>query len=114
MKKIFLMSVLALGTTFSNNALSESVTTPLEKLVSELAEKPEQHAAIANYYKDKAAKAREEAAEHKKMASTRVGHSKSPLTQQNWENHCKKLSSTLEEAAKEYDELAKLHSESAQ
>jgi len=111
MKKYVLLSVIAVTSTIAINAFSEPATDSIEKLVSEIADTPEQHIAIANYYKEKAAKAREEAAEHARMASKRIGHSKSALTQENWKNHCKKLSSTLEEAAKEYDALANMHSD---
>lgn len=113
MKKLLILPVFALCASFATVGYSETAETSLEKLVSELADKPEQHDKVGQYYAEKAAKAREEAAEHKRMASMPIGHSKDGLRQLNWENHCKKLSTSLEEVAKEYDELARLHSESA-
>lgn len=109
MKIYSILSALALSTAMALPAVAETAVTPIEKLVSELAEKPEHHAAIASYYKEKAATARTEAAEHKKMGSMAIGHSKSGMTQQNMRGHCEKISASLESLAKQYDELAKLH-----
>lgn len=111
MKMRILLPALLLNVAIAQPINAEGTVAPIEKLVSELAEKPEHHKAISNYYTEKAAAARAEAAEHQKMASMRIGHSKSAMTQQNWESHCKSLSSSLESVAKEYDALAKLHEE---
>lgn len=113
MKMPLFFSALILNAAIVMPVFAEGTVTPIEKLVSELAEKPEHHAAISQYYKDKAAATRAEAAEHKKMATTPIGHSKSAMTQQNWETHCKKLSASLESLAKEYDELANFHYDEA-
>lgn len=114
MKKYSIISALALSAIFALPVAAETAVTPIEKLVSELAEKPEHHAAIASYYKEKAATARAEAAEHKKMGSMAIGHSKSGMTQQNMRGHCEKISASLDALAKEYDELAKFHTDAAQ
>lgn len=111
MKKFLIIPAVLFNVVLAMPVHAEHAATSLEKLVSELAEKPEHHKAIANYYKDKAATARADAAEHRRMGAMPVGHSKSPLAQQNWRNHCEKLAKELDSVAMEYDELAKLHAE---
>lgn len=113
MKKYSLISALALSAILVLPVSAETAVTPIEKLVSELAEKPEHHVAIANYYKDKAASARAESAQHKKMGSMAIGHSKSGMAQQNMRAHCEKISASLDALAKEYDDLAKFHQDAA-
>lgn len=111
--KIAAIGAVVFGATIATPTLAEELVTPIEKLVSEMAEKPEHHAAIADYYKEKAATARADAATHRKMAGMAVGHSKSPISQQNWRTHCEKLASSLEAAAKEFDTMASFHDASA-
>lgn len=104
-----LLTLAIVTTGLGSKSFAAEPSEPLEKLVSELADKPEQHTAIAHYYQEKAAAARKEAAEHKRMGNMPIGHSQSALAQKDWRTHCEKLSASLEATAKEYDALAKLH-----
>jgi len=79
----------------------------LEQLLIESASTPQQHAALANHFRAKAAEAREEAAWHRKMASM-YGAGKL-VTAQAQREHCEKLAAVNESAAQEYDKLAEGH-----
>ncbi len=102
---------LLLGTlAFSPNlAAAAGEDHSLEQLVVELASKPSDHAALASYFRGKAAEARAEAARHDAMGRAYGG---GRLTErQRMQEHCKKISAQNSATAAEYEALAKLHEE---
>lgn len=113
MKKSSVFSALMLSTAllFPAFALAaETHSTPIEKLISEIADKPEQHQAIANYYQDKIAEAKEELAMHTKMRKAyEVGYAKNQDAMAGMRKHCDKLISNAESTIKEYEALAAAH-----
>jgi len=72
------------------------------------------HQAIADYYKQQAKEAQEQADKHKKMAQE---YSMSSIgkqaTKTHFHQHCEALVRDYESAAKEYNDLAKAHEEMA-
>lgn len=90
-------------------AVAESGTPPIEKLIAEMANTPGQHQVLSQYYKDKAAAAKNDLAVHKSMRQAYMGHAKSPVNAQSMRMHCEKLVSLSEAEIKEYEDLAALH-----
>lgn len=83
----------------------------VEELVVDMANTPADHAAVAKYFRAKAAEARSEANRHKSMGRVYTGgkfHHRSQM-----ESHCKKLTAQSNAMADEYEALAKLHEEEA-
>jgi flagellar biosynthesis/type III secretory pathway protein FliH len=104
----FLLSTALLLPVFS--IADDTVSTPIEKLISEIADKPEQHQAIANYYKEKIAEANKELAMHIKMRKAyEVGYVKNQDAVVSMRNHCDKLISNVESNIKEYEALVAKH-----
>ena len=72
------------------------------------------HQAIADYYKQQAKEAQEQADRHKKMAQeygmASIGRQ---ATKTHFHQHCEALVRNYESAAKEYNDLAKMHEEMA-
>jgi hypothetical protein len=72
------------------------------------------HQAIADYYKQQAKEAQEQAERHKKMAQeygmASIGRQ---ATKTHFHEHCEVLVRDYESAAKEYNDLAKMHEEMA-
>jgi len=79
----------------------------LEQILVESATTPQQHAALAKYYRGKASEARERAAEHKRMGAS-YGGTKMAIAQAGKE-HCDKLAALNESTAAEYDKMASEH-----
>ena len=83
----------------------------LEQLIPQLATTPEQHKAVATYYRSQAASAAEEAARHRQMGKTynqgNYGRKKQ------MQDHCERLSASYDALAKQYEELASEHEQSA-
>ena len=75
----------------------------LEQVMIESATTPEQHAALANYYAEKAAEARKSAEYHRTMAMA-YGGSKIEVVA-GMKQHCLNIASLYNEQAKEYDKL---------
>lgn len=89
---------------------AENVSTPIEKLISEIADKPDQHQAIANYYKEKIAEANQELVMHTKMRKAyEVGYVKSQDAMVSMRKHCDKLISNAEANIKVYEALVAEH-----
>jgi len=114
MKRIPLISALVMTTVLSlpTITLAEVSQTPIERLVEELANKPEHHAAIARYYQEKALEAQKELEHHramKKAYSTGSFNPKNPVNTRSMEAHCDRLISHYEAAVKEYEQLAAEH-----
>jgi hypothetical protein len=72
------------------------------------------HQAIADYYKQEAKEAQDQAEKHKKMAQeygmASIGRQ---ATKTHFHQHCEALVRDYESAAKEYNDLAKMHEEMA-
>jgi hypothetical protein len=83
----------------------------LEQLAIDSANTPADHAALAKYYRAKAASARANAASHESMASSYTG-SKMAMKEQ-MQGHCQKIAQQEKATAEEYDALAKLHDDQA-
>lgn len=76
-----------------------------------MAESPQQHAALAEYYRSKADAARSEAQRHEKMGRS---YSRGKLTQRNaMRRHCQEIAKQQASLAKEYEALARLHEKDA-
>lgn len=89
---------------------ADTNSTPIEKLILEMADKPEQHQAIANYYKDKIVEEKSDLAMHIKMREAyEVGHVKNQTAMAGMRSHCDKLISNAESNIKEYEALAAAH-----
>jgi hypothetical protein len=80
---------------------------PIESLIIKMASTPEQHRALAEYYRQKAAAARKEAANHTAMATSYAGGKLARRAQM--QEHCNKIIASNEALAKEYDALAAMH-----
>ena len=111
-----LFGALALSPGF---AAADDPSSSLEQALVESATTPAAHAALANYYRAKAADAQAEARNHERMAKT---YNPSPGGKTTWgtvqqhqkmADHCKRLSQQSTSAAQEYEALAKLHDEQA-
>ena len=72
-----------------------------------MANTPQQHAALAEYYRAKADDARSEMRRHEKMAGAYVRGK--ATERRRMQQHCKKISEQQAALAQEYDALAKLH-----
>lgn len=79
----------------------------LEQVVAEMADTPQQHAALAEHYRAKADEAQSEMRRHKQMAGM---YNRGKATQrQRMKRHCEKISEQQAALAQEYKALAKLH-----
>jgi hypothetical protein len=87
-------------------------TTSLEELVSKMANTPEEHEAVADYFRGKAQAARGEVETHKRMARSYGGGKASAADQM--KAHCDRIADAQSALAKEYEELAKLHEAEAE
>lgn len=93
---------------------AEHSSTPIEKLISEMADTPDQHLAIANYYKEKITETKKELAMHTKMRKAyEVGYVKNQDMMTGMRKHCDKLISNAESNIKEYEVLAAEHEAAA-
>ena len=92
------------------NVAADTSNQPIEKLISELADKPEQHAAIAKYYKEKAEEAKKAVERHKTMKSSYVSfNNRHPSGFGSMKSHCDKLIKAYETEAEEYEQMAAEH-----
>ena len=88
-------------------AISIAQAPSLEELASGLADTPDEHKAVASYYRGKAEQARNEAAVHRRMAEAfGIGKYAEKKTMK---SHCEGLVATFETQAKQYDALAADH-----
>jgi hypothetical protein len=79
----------------------------IESVLIKMATTPEQHRALADYYRGKAADARRDAANHKAMAASYAGTKLAYRL--DMQEHCNKIIANDEALAKEYDALAAMH-----
>lgn len=111
MKKSTLFSAIVLSAALMSPALviAETGSASIETLISEMAEKPAQHQAIANYFKEKIAESRKELAVHKKMRKAyEVGHPNN-RSMSGMRKHCDKLIKNTESNIKAYEALVAEH-----
>lgn len=115
MKRLNVVSALLLTAIISLPVfvVAEPLETPIEKLISELAEKPEHHQAIAAYYHQKAEEAKKALAEHRAMKPSYKSFSKDKTLTTAMTTHCDRLISASEVMVKEYESLAKEHEDAA-
>ncbi len=92
-------------------ALAEDAPPSLEQLVVEMADTPADHAALAKYYRGRAAEARAAATRHDGMGRAYGGGKL--MQRMQGQEHCKRLSAENTTIAQEYEALAKLHEEEA-
>ena len=98
---------LALGLTVLPVLPAAAETTPLEELVSRMADTPEEHQSVAAYFREKAEAARAEAESHRRMGKGYVGTKIRDKAEM--QKHCDAIASAQDNVAKEYEALAKLH-----
>ena len=82
-------------------------TKNLATLAAESASTPEQHLALAEYYKDKAAEAQAEVKLHEGMALSYS--SRSPGAAAGMANHCNSLAKSAKAEAADYEAMAAFH-----
>lgn len=108
----FIAAVLAAP--FQAHAQTEEA--PIIELLNSMADKPEQHQAIAAYYRKMASKARAEVSFHENMKGT-YRHSHARLKGQPagraTEKHCNRMIDLQQSMAEEYEALAELHENTA-
>lgn len=93
---------LALYTTSADEAHAD--TQHLEHLMVENADTPAEHAALARYYRMKAADAKALAQEHRAMAKSYRGK---PGEVRKMEKHCDRIAQLNDDLAARYEDLAK-------
>ena len=101
------LAVISLVLLAAPSSAKEPEGGSLEQVFVESASTPEQHQALAKYYRGKAEHERREAANHKAMGSA-YGGTKMTIAQAE-KAHCEKLAALHESAAKEFDEMAAEH-----
>ena len=118
--KLFFNLIVATALVFSFQAQAQAQTQPAEEPIMELlnsmADKPEDHKAIADYYRKKAGEAREEASLHEKMKDKyrhSHGQMKGMAAGKSTQKHCERVIKLQQSVAEEYDVLAELHEKSA-
>ncbi len=101
---VLLFGALALS---PNLAFASDDKHSLEQLVIEMVDSPTEHAALANYYRTKAAEARAEASHHASMAHGYSLQKRGAMDQM--VAHCNNIAANSTAAATKYDRLANLH-----
>lgn len=90
-------------------AAADEAPPSLEQLVVEMAHAPADHAALASYYRGKAAAARADATSHQRLARVYTGGKFNQRAAM--QSHCKKIAAKNQALAQEFEALAKLHDE---
>lgn len=108
------LSIILLSAVFAIAApvFAQPADEPLMKLLNDMADKPQNHLAIATYYRTLAAEARTEVEKHKAMNTRYHNHAEfkgGPSTGQAMARHCKRIIDLQQATADEYEQLAKLH-----
>ena len=88
-------------------ANARATDSKLEELAVQLADSPEEHAAVASYFRSKAKDATEEAEAHRVMAKHYTGGKLKD--KETMADHCAKMAANYEELAKQYEQLAAEH-----
>jgi hypothetical protein len=83
----------------------------LEQFVAEMAETPQQHTALADYYRSKAADARAGMQRHEQMGNSYMRGKASE--RKAMKQHCQRIAEQQGALAESYDALAELHEKEA-
>lgn len=83
-------------------------------LMAEFADKPEQHQALAKYYKAESVKAQKKVELHRQMRKNYIGYAKTPDAPSALKAHCDELIKADEATIKAYDAMAAEHEKEAQ
>lgn len=98
------LAAVAPGTVFAESPPADAT---LEALLVEMADTPEEHQAVARYYRARASSAREMADHHRSMSRHYSGVK---LAQRRrMQEHCDKIASAYEKLGQEYEKLAESH-----
>jgi len=92
-------------------AIAAAADPSLEQVLIESAATPQQHAALATYYAEKAAAARKDAEYHRAMGKSYSGAKATQLAMM--KDHCEKLGALYDEQAKEFDLMASMQRDMA-
>jgi hypothetical protein len=84
----------------------DAASKSLEAMAAEAAKTPEQHQALAAYYREKAESARKEANLHEGMA---LSYGKTAAGGGAMAQHCNNIMKAAKEQATEYEALAEVH-----
>ena len=103
--RLSLAAVLALG--LAGPAAASSDASGVEQALVESATTPEQHAALARQYREKAESMHRITEEHRVMAKTYAG--KSMRLAQRQKHHCEQIALFHTQLAAEFDKLAEGH-----
>jgi hypothetical protein len=110
---MFLTLVAATAAASAQASAQQGAQAPIVKLLNEIADSPEQHLAVATYYRTLASDALAEAEKHRAMRDAyRHNHQRfktGAAAGQSLQQHCNRLIELHEAAAREYEELAMLH-----
>jgi hypothetical protein len=116
MKAVKVVCVIMFLTVFAAMVVAspqKGAQAPIVNLLNELADSPEQHLAVATYYRTLASEALAEAEKHRAMRDAyRHSHQRfktGAAAGQSLQQHCNRLIELHQEAAREYEELARLH-----
>jgi hypothetical protein len=92
-------------------ALAEEGAHSLEQLAVEMAQTPDQHAALARHFRAKAAELRAESERHAAMGRSYIGGKAAERAQM--KGHCDAMSQKYTALASDYEALAKLEDQAA-
>lgn len=110
-KATIMATALALALATLPVGISHADDGALEQLIPQLASTPEQHKAVASYYRSLAASASAEAARHRDMGNS---YAQGNYTRRKiMKEHCDKLAATYNDVAKQYQDLAADHEQLA-
>ena len=108
-----LVLALAAGLAIPAHRAVAAQDVDIDKMIS-TAKTAADHQAIADYYKQQAKEAQEQADVHKKMAQTYgMASIGMQATKTHFHRHCEALVRSYESAAKENNDLAKMHEDMA-
>jgi len=102
--------LLALAPVWSSAQASASAEQSLEDLLIENADTPEEHQALARYFRTKAEDARSLAEKHRAMGRS---YRQRPRPLPTMKQHCDRIAELSEELAAQYDALAEAEEEAA-
>lgn len=111
MKRIGIAVVLAVLTGAPGAAFGTEPGRSLVETVVEKAQTPEEHAALASHYRDKAEQARAAAARHERMAQSYMRGNLAH--RERMKRHCDSIVQKYEGMAQDYDALADTHGEAS-
>lgn len=111
MRTFFLLSLAAALVSGVAPTVALADNVGLEEIVVQMADTPEDHEALASYYRSKAGSLRDEAAMHRAMGKRYM--SGNIANRSAMQKHCENIAEQNEKAAREYEALAKQHAAQA-